>query len=165
VSAPTEQLESAANPAASRQGGEVTGGAAAEVPGSSSSSSSVQEDSAEAAAEAEAEDILRDWLHDGPWVSGKYTFDGSFDDLTGDVQDRCLRLSALALKHSSVSLVIITKIRSLLGGAGECRVTQDLFAEDHVRLCLLVSSVGCLDELPSTVPRPDEFFFLKKIYN
>ena len=120
----------------------------------------VPRDPSEAAAEAKA--ILRDWPSGNPWSCDAPDGDGDFDDLIVDVADRSARLGALALEHDSVNLVIVEEIRTLLGGAGEYRLTQDLNEDGHVKLCLLLYTVVwldelSLDELSSTVPRPDEY--------
>ena len=169
VSAPTEKLQLESNPAASSQGGEITGGAAAEVPSGNaeeesetvaSDESDVPEDPVEAAAEAAA--ILQDWPPVNIWIIGKDASDGSFDDLTFDVADRSCRLDHLAEAHDSVGLVIVKEIIPLLGGAGERRVTQGLDEDEHAKLCLLLDAlpVPLSDELRSVMPRPDEIIRL-----
>ena len=161
------------NPAASSQGGEITGGAAAEVPSSNaeeesetvasegSAESDVPEDPVEAAAEAEA--ILQDWPPESNiWIIGKDASDGSFDDLALDVFCRSCRLDHLAEAHGSVGLVIVKEIIPLLGGAGERRVTQGLDEDEHAKLCLLLDALpaSLSDELRSVMPRPDELIRL-----
>jgi hypothetical protein len=150
VSKPTQQL--ASNPEASSQGGEIAVVAAAGVPSSQIRPPRIVK------AAVEAEDIFRSWplFLWSPWRD-KGASDGKFGGLTIRLRNCTARLHDLADNHSSVGLDLVKEIRSLLGGAGEYRLTHDLNENEHVKLCLLLSSVGCLDELSSTVPRLDEF--------